>query len=187
MNKRLLLVLFCMALPGQLLADENAELTQEARGLVKEFFSALKGELQTAMQAGGPIAAIGTCNLKAPEIANQLSQKSGWSLARTSLKPRNQENTPDVWEKNVLLSFESRQQAGEEVTKIELSGVVEADDKRTFRYMKAIPTAELCLKCHGSNVDAGVAEKLDTLYPQDQARGYKLGDIRGAFTFKKAL
>jgi hypothetical protein len=53
--------------------------------------------------------------------------------------------------------------------------------------MKAIPTAELCLKCHGGDIDAKVAERLDALYPDDQARGYNQGDIRGAFTFRKSL
>jgi hypothetical protein len=187
MVKRVPLFLFCALLPAHLLADEVANHTQEARGLVKEFFGALKGELQAAMKTGGPVNAIGVCNLKAPEIANQLSQKSGWQLARTSLMLRNQENAPDVWEQNVLRSFEARKKAGEDITKMELAGIVESDGKLTFRYMKAIPTAELCLKCHGANIDANVAEKLDALYPEDQARGYKQGDIRGAFTFQKSL
>jgi hypothetical protein len=187
MNNRLLLLLICMALPGHLLADETADHTQEARGLVKEFFGALKGELQAAMKTGGPTNAISTCKLKAPEIANQLSQKSGWTLARTSLKLRNQDNAPDTWEMNVLRSFESRKQAGEDITKMELAGTVETDGKPVFRYMKAIPTAELCLKCHGTNIDPQVAKKLDDLYPEDQARDYSLGDIRGAFTFQKSL
>jgi hypothetical protein len=187
MNKRALLFFFCAVLPAHLLADEVTDYTQEARGLVKEFFGALKGELKTAMEAGGPVNAIGTCNLKAPEIANQLSQQSGWELARTSLKLRNQDNAPDIWEKNVLLSFEARKKAGEDVTGMELAGIVESDGKLTFRYMKAIPTAELCLKCHGGDIDAKVAERLDALYPDDQARGYNQGDIRGAFTFRKSL
>jgi hypothetical protein len=187
MIRRVLLFFSCAVLPIHLLADEVADYTQEARGLVKEFFGALKGELEAAMKAGGPINAIGTCNLKAPEIAHQLSQRSGWELARTSLKLRNQDNAPDSWEKNVLLSFEARKKSGEDITNMELAGIVESEGKLTFRYMKAIPTGELCLKCHGDNIDAKVAERLDALYPDDQARGYKQGDIRGAFTFEKGL
>ena len=53
--------------------------------------------------------------------------------------------------------------------------------------MKAIPTAELCLACHGTKIDPVVAAKLTELYPRDQARGYKVGDIRGAFTFIEPL
>ena len=44
-----------------------------------------------------------------------------------------------------------------------------------------------CLKCHGENLDPETAAILDELYPQDKARGYKAGQVRGAFTLKKTL
>ncbi len=54
--------------------------------------------------------------------------------------------------------------------------------------MKAIPTAEKpCLACHGGKIQIKVTETLDKLYPQDQARGYKAGDIRGAFTITQPM
>jgi hypothetical protein len=60
-------------------------------------------------------------------------------------------------------------------------------DKTVFRYMKAIPTAELCVACHGAEIPPDVAAKLEELYPQDKARGFQPGDIRGAFTITRAL
>ena len=65
--------------------------------------------------------------------------------------------------------------------------VVDHDDGKTFRYMKPIPTAKVCLGCHGDSLSAELAAKLDELYPDDQARGFKEGDIRGAFTISKPL
>ncbi|MEJ1297544.1 MAG: DUF3365 domain-containing protein [Candidatus Sedimenticola sp. (ex Thyasira tokunagai)] len=65
--------------------------------------------------------------------------------------------------------------------------MVEVAGKKTFRYMKAIPTAELCLGCHGSEIKPQVTQKLDALYPYDKARGLKAGDIRGVFTLSKTL
>jgi cytochrome c553 len=65
--------------------------------------------------------------------------------------------------------------------------VIEEDGHKTFRMMKAIPTAEVCTQCHGSEIAEPVAAKLDELYPEDQARGFEVGDLRGAFTLKKAL
>jgi hypothetical protein len=53
--------------------------------------------------------------------------------------------------------------------------------------MKAIPTAQLCLACHGENIDSITRTRLEKLYPDDQARGYKAGDIRGAFSISQAL
>ena len=53
--------------------------------------------------------------------------------------------------------------------------------------MKAIPTGELCLLCHGETIDPDIAAAIDKAYPEDQARGFSLGDIRGAFTLSKPL
>ena len=64
---------------------------------------------------------------------------------------------------------------------------VPIDGKPVFRYMKAIPTAELCVVCHGSDIDPYVDARIRELYPDDQARGFKPGDIRGAFTLSKPL
>ena len=40
----------------------------------------------------------------------------------------------------------------------------------------------ICLACHGAKIPAAVEEALKADYPNDKARGYKAGDIRGAFT-----
>ncbi|MDD3519457.1 MAG: DUF3365 domain-containing protein, partial [Chromatiales bacterium] len=104
-----------------------------------------------------------------------------------SLKTRNAKNKPDAWEQKVLESFEQRKAAGEDVAKIDHFEVVTTDGKQEFRYMKAIPTGEVCLKCHGTEIDPAVIGKLDGLYPQDTARGFKQGDIRGAFTIRQSM
>jgi hypothetical protein len=48
--------------------------------------------------------------------------------------------------------------------------------------MKAIPTGAVCLACHGQTLAPEIQEALDTDYPHDRARGYELGQIRGAFS-----
>ncbi len=49
--------------------------------------------------------------------------------------------------------------------------------------MKAIPmAAEPCAACHGTDVKPDVKSEIDKLYPQDQATGFKPGELRGAFT-----
>lgn len=154
----------------------------QSKQVVQLFMKQLKGELAKAMQAGGPVAAISVCNHKAPVIAKDLSDSYGWDIARTSLKVRNPENTADAWEEDVLRQFENRKAMGEHVKPMAYFAVVENKQQKSFRFMKAIPTAEICLKCHGQNIAPKVKAKLDELYPADKARGYKLGDIRGAFT-----
>ena len=168
--------------------DDIESRSMASRAVIKQFFGSLKGELVSGLKAGGPLNAIDVCNSKAPEIAASHSKAKGWSVGRTSLKVRNQGNTPDAWEHKVLMSFDARKAKGEDVTKMEFAEVVEADGKKEFRYMKAIPTAQKpCLACHGGKINPEVASKLDALYPQDKARGYSVGDIRGAFTIRQPM
>lgn len=158
------------------------ELHAEAKQQVMGFAKALKGALQQGVKQGGIENAIDVCNIQAPQVAAAHSQ-GDWRVRRTSLKLRNPENQPDAWELSVLQSFEQRLAAGEPASQL----VAATQDGGEFRFMKAIPTGKLCLSCHGSNLAPRVSRKLDTLYPQDQARGFKAGDIRGAFSLRKSL
>ena len=65
--------------------------------------------------------------------------------------------------------------------------MVQVGEGKTFRYMKAIPTGEVCLACHGERLNPELGQRLDELYPQDKARGFKEGDIRGAFTVSQPM
>lgn len=157
--------------------------TRASRGVVKAFSESLQSELKGAIKASGPVAAIELCNEKASAIVRRHAEKDGWSLGRTSLKFRNPNNAPDPWELTVLKSFEARKAAGEDPATIEHAAIVMRDGKRVIQYMKAIPTAEICLNCHGGEeVKPEVAAKLAEFYPDDKARGFGVGDIRGAFT-----
>lgn len=154
-----------------------------SRELAQQFGAALKQALEQAIQSGGPVNGIGVCHDKAGPIAAEFSQDKGVLIGRTSLKLRNPENAPDNWELAVLKQFEARKEQGEAVDSLEYATLFEDEQgAKTFRYMKAIPTAGLCVKCHGETLDPEVEAKLKALYPNDQARGFKEGDLRGAFT-----
>ena len=188
MMKRTALALMVFCLPLLASADaDKVKLTEEGKGVIKAFFGDLKGELVKGMKSGGPVHSIDVCQKIAPSLAEAHSQKSGWQVARTSLKTRNPQNAPDVWETEVLKQFEDRKATGEDPMKIVKTEIVEENGRKVFRMMKAIPTAEVCTKCHGTDIQAPVVEKLDELYPEDKARGYSVGDLRGAFTLKKTL
>lgn len=160
---------------------------EEAKVLTKVFAETLKGELQAAIKAGGPISAVAVCKDRAPTIAADLAKHSGWDVKRTSLKPRNLAlDTPDAWERQVLTRFEERKAAGEAADTLAFGAVVDDAGTKRFRFMKAIPTGDVCLACHGKDINPDVASALDAAYPKDQARGYALGDIRGAFSVSKA-
>ena len=169
------------------ISDEADKLAEQASGLSQTFGAQLKQQLQQGMQAGGPVTALDICNLQAPAIAKIQEQASGWSVGRTSMKARQESNRPDTWELLTMLDFEKQKAAGVDLAGMENYAVVESEGSQVFRYMKAIPTAGVCLDCHGENIKPEILAKVDQLYPVDQARGFKLGDIRGAFTLSKKL
>lgn len=186
-NEKLLLASTLILLPLLANAIEkipNAEL-QQARALVQSFGGELKQVLSTAMQVDGPLKALEVCNVQAGPIADKNSSLSTWNIARTSLKVRNESNTADEWEVSVLQQFEKRKTAGEELKSMEYSEIISSADKTVYRYMKPIPTAGLCITCHGAALTDEISEKVKLLYPNDQATGFNLGDIRGAFTLEK--
>lgn len=164
-------------------AEDPAALKQQAAAITKNFAGAMKAELEQAVQAGGPVHAIDVCNEKAPSIAATHSGTSGWEVGRTSLKLRNPGNQPDAWEAKVLAQFEARKAAGEAPDTLVAAETVDGQ----FRFMKAIPTAEVCVTCHGRELKPEVGARIEKLYPTDQATGFKPGDLRGAFTLAKRL
>lgn len=184
MHKTLSITLLAAIISQPIMAADEVT---EARGLIKQFGSSLKGQLVGAMKQGGPVKAIQFCNLRAPGIASEVATQSGWEVGRTSLKIRSTANVPDAWELAVLKEFESKKAAGADPAKLDYSEVVELNGQKMFRYMKAIPTEKACLNCHASTLKPAVEAELKSLYPGDQARGFNVGDIRGAFSLSKPL
>lgn len=170
-------------------SDDNAVRVEASRNAVKQLQGSLVTELQAAMKSGGPVNAIEVCNKTASVIAGDISRQHGWKVGRTSLKYRNPKNAPDAWETRVLQDFERRKAAGENPANLEYYEIVKLDGKPAFRYMKALPIPEgaPCLACHGQKLDPAVAAKINKLYPQDKATGFKTGDLRGAVTITQPL
>ncbi len=168
---------------------EKEKLVKEAKQAIQGLMGDLQKQLKAALKEGGPTKAIEVCKDVAPAIAEKQSQAHGMTVARTALKFRNPDNAPDDYEKQVMEKFLEEIAAGKSAKELASAEIVEGEDgSRTFRFMKAIPTAEKpCLACHGSNIDPAVKAKIDAAYPNDQAVGFKAGDMRGAFTIQKKL
>ncbi|RLQ22462.1 DUF3365 domain-containing protein [Seongchinamella sediminis] len=165
-------------------ADRQAELRQEATALAAEFVGQLKPQLQQAMTEGGPVRAIEVCADIAPDIADSLSASSGWQVRRVSLRQRNASRAvPDAWERQILEQFDQRQAAGEPAAELFSDALQPAH----YRYMRAQVTAPLCLACHGESLSGEVTAALEQYYPDDSARGYQLGQVRGAISLTRPL
>lgn len=191
MKTILMTAAFCgLAMSGAALAadDDVAALTAEAAQIAAAFSDELRSELMAAMKAGGPVNAISVCNEKAPAIAAAHAASSGWTVARSSHRLRNPENAPDAFTAETIADFVAREAAGEDATSLTRAEIVEEGGNRVFHFVKAIPTAQPCLNCHGGEeVKPEVVAKLTELYPEDAARGFAVDQMRGVFTFSKVL
>ena len=189
MNQKLLASLLSLSLLLSLqplpAADiDSAQLKQQAIDIVKKFGGSLKPELIQAIQSGGPAHAISVCAEKAPAIARNLSNETGWIVKRVSLKARNSQSAiPDDWEKEVLKQFDQRQANGESASQMAYSEIV----GNKFRFMKAQGVEAVCLSCHAAKIKPEVEAALKEKYPDDKALGYTLGQVRGAFSLTRDL
>ena len=191
MKKQLLvsatLLLAATSLPA--IADDMAKYQEESRKVIQAFATQLGGEMQKEMKENGPVAAIKVCRNVAPAIASEAARKNGWNVGRKSLKTRNAAlGMPDAWEQKVLADFEKRMEK-ENPVNMEFAEIVTEPQGKFYRYMKAIPTQDACLKCHGTDetIPQNVKEALKAEYPHDKATGYTLGQIRGGFSIKRPL
>ena len=183
--KRIAAALVLLLSPFTLTAGEPTPDTawvEQSRQLALQLGGQLKGELTKAIAEGGPIAAINVCYLRAPEIAAQLSQASGARVGRTALRVRNPSNAPDELERTVLEQFAADLGSGPVDRPLEAVFEIRRGDAVERRYMRAIPTDALCLTCHGKTIAPELAAAIARDYPKDQATGFELGQLRGAFS-----
>lgn len=180
-------LLFLLSFTVNAQTPTQQQFEKEAQAAIKEFASSLKTALLSAMQDGGPVEAVAVCNLIAPTLAAEMSKKYGMDIGRTSLKVRNPSNEADEWETSVLQQFETRLASGQAIQSLSFSEKTDSDIGQQWRMMKAIPTDKVCLSCHGAKIAPPIQAKLDKYYPDDMATGFKLRDIRGAFTVSKDI
>lgn len=164
--------------------QQKLSLQQEAINIVKQFTNTLKPKLKQALQEGDPADAIEVCSKEAPLLAKQLSQETGWSIKRVSLKARNHNTAiPDQWERETLQRFDQNQTTGSDVATMTATNI----ENGRFRFMKAQAVGQICLLCHGTDISPNISAALKKHYPKDRALGYKSGEIRGAFSLSKVL
>lgn len=180
-------VLILVALTTLSAQADQSQALNSARQATNALAGSLKQALVGAMREGGPLAAIDVCHVSAQPITDQVSARHDWRVARTSLAVRNPDNAPDAWEREQLQRFQEKRDGGAAVSSLEVLEQKQRGGETVQRYMKAIPVQAPCLACHGSELSEDVTQALDTRYPDDTARGYQLGDLRGAFTLERRV
>jgi hypothetical protein len=161
----------------------------QMRSTAMEFMKELKGILIKEIQQGGIKNAVSVCSDTAQLLTNDYGLQRGVFVRRVSFNNRNESNFPDEYEKHILNKFQVMQNGGKLTETSENIEIMIEDESKFLRYMKPIFIQAECLNCHGSETDMQeeTRELLAEKYPGDKATGYKLGDLRGAVSLKKAI
>lgn len=150
--------------------DESSECIAEARGAVMSLKQSLARRLGPAM-AESPEAAVEVCAREAETIRARVQSESGVELGRTASRLRNPDANGQApsW----VRSYLAAQSEGEAPS--EWSELAEGE----ARLVSPLVTGELCLTCHGDDIAPPILAAIEARYPNDQARGYQSGDLRG--------
>jgi len=140
--------------------------------------------LQNAVAERGVPGAVEFCSVEALPILTEVSEKYGVSIRRASNRYRNPADQPIEEEKTILDAYEYNTENGNKSD----PNIQKFENGEVFLYTKAIVIpGGFCLSCHGEpgkEINDETLEKLAQLYPQDQAMGHKVGDLRGMWSIR---
>lgn len=150
----------------------------------KEAQDQLMSNLQKAVAEKGVDGAVEYCNVNATSILNEVADKYGIVIRRVSNRYRNPADKPNEDEKPLLEAYEYNAENG---IKSE-PNLQKIDNGEAYLYTKSIMIPSgFCLSCHGdpsSDLDPKTLDKINSLYPNDLAKGHKEGDLRGMWALR---
>ncbi|MDR9365679.1 MAG: DUF3365 domain-containing protein [Balneolaceae bacterium] len=136
----------------------------------------LASNLVGAIQEKGTEGALEFCNIQAIPLTDSMAVELQAHIKRVTDQPRNPDNLANETELEYIRSAKSDLSEGNEVT----PAIHYANGKVVGYY--PIITNQLCMQCHGnenSQINHATLEQIKTLYPDDQATGYDVGELRG--------
>ncbi len=163
-----------VALAATAQEDERLALSRDTAAQLGQELAAT---LLTTLGTDGPVEAIDVCSVEASPIAERLSEQAGARVGRTAPRIRNPESAPDDAAREVMAAFARDLAAGAPAPPEHF----ETRPDGSARYMSAIVLQPLCVTCHGSEIAPEIAAAIAEHYPSDQATGFAVGDLRGAF------
>lgn len=155
--------------------QEQHEITTTGHAVADQLVQTLGAQLKSALSSGGPTTAVSVCQAAAQPLTNSVaSALPGVTVRRTALKVRNPLNTPDDNDRTALrqlVALPPEQRPSEIIQWTPDSA----------RFYKPLVMQEVCLKCHGDpeTFSPDLRQLLSQAYPDDQATGYRLGQLRG--------
>lgn len=138
--------------------------------------SVLAKNLLEAINKDGAPYALEFCNVRAYPLTDSMARVHHTVIKRVTDKARNPANKANTKEMSHIAVLKSNLAKGDN-----LSPTLTDQDGKMVAYYPILTNA-MCLQCHGQpNVDISMAtlDKIKTLYPDDQATGYNVNELRG--------
>ena len=157
---------------------DDTALLKDGKELASAGFALLSQNLIAAMAKGGVPEALKFCHANALPLTSEISVKHGVTVQRLSHKARNPANRAEGREGDVLGIFDQQILSGQPA-----APRIERDEQgRAVFYSPILLPMDTCLKCHGEpgkDISAADLALIRSLYPEDAATGFKLGQLRG--------
>lgn len=160
-----------------IMSVDTAAVVGEGNAIIQASFKTLSSNLKQAMSEGGVSNALKFCNIRAMPLTDSLSDHFGVTVKRVSHRPRNPGNRADSLElADIKMYINQLDASGELKPKIHSS-------MNNIKFHAPIQiSSQLCLNCHGTpgtDIAAADLEVLKSLYPEDEATGFSIGELRG--------
>lgn len=162
---------------GLLYAETNENgIAEKGNSVFSTVIQKLGGEVKAQMQQNGPVQTVRYCSERALVLTDQIGKETNTTIKRVSMKNRNPVNAAEKEEQTVLRNWEQRITQGEPLPPYE----IKQEKNNSIFYKPIVINNEACLKCHGDlPADSAVLKAVHSLYQDDKATGYKMGDLRG--------
>jgi len=164
---------------AQEFTKQNAQ--KLAHNVIKEYNSTLKKELKDSKRAKRLEGMVDYCINDSKKVAKKLNEKYGPKVLvkRVSLNNRNEKAKAAQSEEKILKAFELIAKSDA----YQPDEIVQIIDDNTFKiYSPITMNSRDCKKCHGvdKKVDKKSKDRFFEIYKNNNAYGYKSGDVRGA-------
>ena len=114
-----------------------------------------------------------TCTCHTVNTIAAAHTTPGVRVGRASHRLRNPANAPPAWVAPLLEAYVA-DPASRAPREVALPGGGSG-------YVEPIYVQPLCVTCHGKAIAPDVAARIDALYPEDQATGFDVDDLRGVW------
>ncbi len=143
--------------------------------IIKVTFDTLRNALTSAIHNKGVQDAVVYCNENAYSITAVLASEN-ITIKRVAEKYRNPKNAPDSADMVQWRAFAAAKANDDSLQPALIAG------KHIIHYYKPILLQPMCASCHGvsgKDIPLSVVAAIDSLYPNDKAKGFSAGDLRG--------